>query len=126
MVNLNKEIKYKLLNGIRVPIWAQGDEHLLLALRNQMWSELYHKSVNQMEAMRNISSIVNTKLTKIVVATWGSKIDNVNYGVDFKVDIKLSYQPNGRYRISEIGKQILHRIYSVIYSGNRLNVEKKL
>jgi hypothetical protein len=126
MVNLSEKIENKLLFGIRVPIWAQGDEHLLLALRNQMWSELYHKSVNQMEAMRNISSIVNTKLTKIVVATFESKIDNVNYGVDFKVDIKLSYQRNGRYRISEIGKQILHRIYSVIYSGNRLNVEKKL
>jgi len=122
MVNLSQKIEDKLLFGIRVSVSNQVHGKV----NNQMWRELYGKALKQMEAMRNISSIVNTKLTKIVVVTFESKINNVNYGVDFKVDIKLSYQRNGRYRISEIGKQIFHRIYSVIYSGNRLNVEKKL
>jgi len=122
MVNLSQKIEDKLLCGIRVSVSNQVHGKV----NNQMWRELYGKALKQMEAMRNISSIVNTKLTKIVVVTFESKINNVNYGVDFKVDIKLSYQRNGRYRISEIGKQIFHRIYSVIYSGNRLNVEKKL
>jgi hypothetical protein len=122
MVNLSEKIENKLLFGIRASVSNQ----VYGKVNNPMWRELYGKALNQTGAMRNISSIVNTKLTKIVVVTFESKIDNVNYGVDFKVDIKLSYQRNGRYRISEIGKQIFHRIYSVIYSGNRLNVEKKL
>lgn len=113
MKNIGEEMKYKLVDGIKIPIWDESYDILLCNLRQELWAELYHKTTNQMLTMRNISSVVNTKLTKVVVDTFESKIDNVSYVVDFKVDLKLSYMRNVRNRISDIGKQIWYKVKSI-------------
>lgn len=108
MKNIGKGMKYKLVDGIKIPIWNGGYDILSSNLRQELWAELYHKTTNQMLTMRNVSSVVNTKLTKIVVDIFESKIDNVSYVVDFKVDL------NVRNRISDIGKQIWYKVKSII------------
>lgn len=114
MKNIGQEMKYKLVDKIRIPIWSGTYELLLSKLRHKIWTELYHKSTNQMLTMRNISSVVNSKLTKIQVNTFHTKTDNVSYRVDFKVDTKLSYLRTGRHLISAIGKQIWYKVKSII------------
>lgn len=109
MVNLSQKIENKLLFGIRASVSNQ----VYGKVNNPMWRELYGKALNQTGAMRNISSIVNTKLTKIVVVTFESKIDNVSYIVDFRIDTKLSYLRTGRLLISAIGKQIWYKVKSI-------------
>ena len=114
MKNIGQEMKYKLVDKIRIPIWNGSYEILLSKLRHKIWTELYHKSTNQMLTMRNISSVVNSKLTKIQVNVFHTKTDNVSYRVDFKVDTKLSYLRTGRILISAIGKQIWYKVKSII------------
>jgi len=109
MVNLSQKIENKLLFGIRASVSNQ----VYGKVNNPMWRELYGKALNQTRAMRNISSIVNTKLTKIVVVTFESKIDNVSYIVDFRIDTKLSYLRTSRLLISAIGKQIWYKVKSI-------------
>lgn len=109
MVNLSEKIENKLLFGIRASVSNQVYGNV----NNPMWRELYGKVLNQTGAMRNISSIVNTKLTKIVVVTFESKIDNVSYIVDFRIDTKLSYLRTSRLLISAIGKQIWYKVKSI-------------
>lgn len=113
MKNIGEEIKYKLVDGIKILIWNKSPGILLCNLRQELWVELYQKTITQILTMRNISSVVNTKLTKVVVDTFDSKIDNVSYVVDFKVDLKLSYMRNVRNRISDIGKQIWYKVKSI-------------
>ena len=114
MKNIGQEIKDKLVNGIRIPIWNGSYETLFSRLRHKIWTGLYHKSTNQMLTMRNISSVVNSKLTKIQVNVFHTKTDNVSYIVDFKVDTKLSYLRTGRRLISAIGKQIWYKVKFII------------
>ena len=114
MKNIRQEIEDKLLNEIRIPIWNGGYETLFSRLRHKIWTELYHKTTNQMLTMRNISSVVNSKLTKTQVNVFHTKTDNVSYRVDFKVDTKLSYLRTGRRLISVIGKQIWYKVKSII------------
>ena len=114
MENIGQEIKDKLVDETRIPIWNGSYELLLSKLRHKIWTELYHKSTNQMLTMRNISSVVNSKLTKIQVNVFHTKTDNVSYRVDFKVDTKLSYLRTGRVLISAIGKQIWYKVKSII------------
>lgn len=114
MKNIGEEIKDKLVNEIRIPIWSGSYETLFSRLRHKIWTELYHKTTNQMLTMRNISSVVNSKFTKIQVNVFHTKTDNVSYRVDFKVDTKLSYLRTGRRLISAIGKQIWYKVKSII------------
>ena len=114
MENIGQEIKDKLVDETRIPIWNGSYELLLSKLRHKIWTELYHKSTNQMLTMRNISSVVNSKLTKIQVNVFHTKTDNVSYRVDFKVDTELSYLRTGRRLISAIGKQIWYKVKSII------------
>ena len=114
MKNIGEEIKDKLANEIRIPIWNGSYEILLSRLRHKIWTELYHKTTNQMLTMRNISSVVNSKVTKIQVNVFHTKTDNVSYRVDFKVDTKLSYLRTGRILIRAIGKQIWYKVKSII------------
>jgi len=113
MKNIGQEMKDKLVNKIRIPIWDESYKKLLGFIRNEIWTELYHKSTNQMLTMRNISSVVNSKLTKIQVNFFHTKTDNVSYRVDFKVDTKLSYLRTGRLLIRAIGKQIWYKVKSI-------------
>jgi hypothetical protein len=114
MKNIGQETKDKLVNGIRIPIWNGSYETLSSRLRHEIWAELYHKSINQMLTMRNISSVVNSKLTKIQVNFFHTKTDNVSYRVDFKVDTKLSYLRTGRILIRAIGKRIWYKVKAII------------
>lgn len=114
MKNIGQEMKYKLVDKIRIPIWNGSYEILLSRLRHKIWTELYHKSTNQMLTMRNISSVVNSKVTKIQVNVFHTKTDNISYRVDFKVDTKLSYLRTGRILIRAIGKQIWYKVKSII------------
>ena len=114
MENIGQEIKDKLVDETRIPIWNGSYELLLSKLRHKIWTELYHKSTNQMLTMRNISSVVNSKLTKIQVNVFHTKTDNVSYRVDFKVDTELSYLRTGHRLISAIGKQIWYKVKSII------------
>jgi len=114
MENIGQEIKDKLVDETRIPIWNGSYELLLSKLRHKIWTELYHKSTNQMLTMRDISSVVNSKLTKIQVNVFHTKTDNVSYRVDFKVDTKLSYLRTGRILIRAIGKQIWYKVKSII------------
>lgn len=114
MKNIGQEMKYKLVDKIRIPIWNGSYETLLSRLRHKIWTELYHKTTNQMLTMRNISSVVNSKVTKIQVNVFHTKTDNVSYRVDFKVDTELSYLRTGRRLISAIGKQIWYKVKSII------------
>lgn len=114
MKNIGQEMKYKLVDKIRIPIWNGSYEILLSRLRHKIWTELYHKTTNQMLTMRNISSFVNSKVTKIQVNVFHTKTDNVSYRVDFKVDTELSYLRTGRRLISAIGKQIWYKVKSII------------
>ena len=114
MKNIGQEMKYKLVDKIRIPIWNGSYEILLSRLRHKIWTELYHKTTNQMLTMRNISSVVNSKVTKIQVNVFHTKTDNVSYRVDFKVDTELSYLRTGRRLISAIGKQIWYKVKSII------------
>ena len=114
MKNIGQEMKYKLVDKIRIPIWNGSYEILLSKLRHKIWTELYHKTTNQMLTMRNISSVVNSKVTKIQVNVFHTKTDNISYRVDFKVDTKLSYLRTGRILISAIGKQIWYKVKSII------------
>ena len=113
MKNIGQEIKDKLVDETRIPIWNGSYETLFSKLRQEIWAELYHKTTNQMLTMRNISSVVNSKLTKIQVNFFHTKTDNVSYRVDFKVDTKLSYLRTGRILIRAIGKQIWHKVKSI-------------
>ena len=114
MKNIGQEMKYKLVDKIRIPIWNGSYELLLSKLRHKIWTELYHKSTNQMLTMRNISSLVNSKITKIQVNVFHTKTDNISYRVDFKVDTKLSYLRTGLILIRAIGKQIWYKVKSII------------
>ena len=114
MKNIGQEMKYKLVDKIRIPIWNGSYEILLSRLRHKIWTELYHKTTNQMLTMRNISSVVNSKVTKIQVNVFHTKTDNVSYRVDFKVDTELSYLRTGRILIRAIGKQIWYKVKSII------------
>ena len=114
MKNIGQEMKYKLVDKIRIPIWNGSYETLLSRLRHKIWTELYHKTTNQMLTMRNISSVVNSKITKIQVNVFHTKTDNVSYRVDFKVDTKLSYLHISHRLISAIGKQIWNKVKSII------------
>lgn len=114
MKNIGQEMKDKLVNEIRIPIWNGSYETLFSRLRHKIWTELYHKTTNQMLTMRNISSVVNSKLTKIQVEFFESKTDIVSYRVDFKVDTKLSYLHTSRLSIRAIGKQIWYKVKSII------------
>lgn len=114
MKNIGQEMKYKLVDKIRIPIWCGTYELLLSKLRHKIWTELYHKTTNQMLTMRNISSVVNSKLTKMQVNVFHTKTDSVSYRVDFKVDTKLSYLRTGRLLIRAIGKQIWYKVKSII------------
>ena len=114
MKNIGQEIKDKLVDETRIPIWNGSYETLFSKLRQEIWAELYHKTTNQMLRMRNISSVVNSKLTKTQVNFFHTKTDNVSYRVDFKVDTKLSYLRTGRILIRAIGKQIWYKVKSII------------
>jgi len=47
MKNIGQEIKDKLVNEIRIPIWNESYEILFSRLRHKIWAELYHKTTNQ-------------------------------------------------------------------------------
>jgi hypothetical protein len=114
MVNLSQKIENKLLFGIRASVsnkvWGK--------VNNPMWRELYGKVLNQTGAMRNISTVVNNKLTKTQNDVYDSVRNNFDFMSRIKLKLKLTYLVNTSHQVITIGKEILHRICCKFYKSN--------